>query len=175
MKTISLIGERVVLLAWFLSLAGCSAMLASVGTEEDEVVYRGISLPELTAKLGPPQSIKEFDQPLTYDGLLDRVDLPITIRPVLPDSYPSSTSGAADGELLMSEVRYSFSGKLKGEHDAGEAVAVNLMTLGTGEVVMLPKLIAEKSRDHHYTLVVWTDIADIVRFYQWRKGDVAKR
>jgi len=165
-KNIHLATRLVLILSVTSLLASCMAMVASIGTPENEIIDRRSTLTSLTAKLGEPLKSTSIDPPYPIWSTLETSPWPTLL-------VDSTRIMGVDGtqivvppkDLVARQADFVFVGVLKRAHDVGEAASLSIMTLGTAE--LFTPVYAMTKKRQRYILTVYFDQTDRVLGYRW--------
>lgn len=157
-----------------LLLVGCtpSAMILSSARNEYRILYwdstrqnvekyLGAALEE--EKISPPVPLEHFQFPQFSKDLNSR----FTNHRF--NYSPGYTPPEEDRQIVATRCRYKMRGKIIPHGSAGDANAVTMMTLGLGEIIMLPMAISEVRPDASIVndFEIWYSTKGTVLAYHW--------
>lgn len=140
------------ILALLSSVTACSALIIASGTDESEFVTAGAQREHVAKVLGEPLEVVRLASPLSITELRRTVRQP-DLRVINHRTHAESAT-VVDTNAVEKAV-YRFKGNVQMKHDVGEAVSLNLMTLGLGEILLIPAAVHERSTDSRFEFVVW--------------------
>ncbi len=166
--------KTLMILASALLLAGCtpSSMILSSARNEWRILNRDSTRQNVEKHLGaaleeegisPPVSLAHFKFPQFPKDPNSRFTTHLIFYS--PD-YPPSEKVS---QIVATRCRYQMRGKIVPHGYAGDANAVTMMTLGLGEILMLPMAISEVKPDASIVndFEVWYSAKGTVLAYHW--------
>ena len=133
-------------------LVGCAALISRSGTDEDELIYPGVTEAQLSQRLGPPIRVGETTPPRSALDLWES---------------DHQVSLLARSRIAVSESIFKFSGRLGKNSRAVQASFDSFMTLGLAEIYLIPKALWEHISDEDLQLTVWFDSEGHALAYKW--------
>jgi len=147
-------------------LSGCSAAILASGTDEENLIRRGMTKAELTNTVGQPLRLEPLEPRRVWDMRRPRFNLlvePTWIR----DSSGKPQQFQPPNDEVTEMAYYRYIGVLKRKHDVGETVSLSLMTFGLSEILMTPAAMAERRSDREHLLITWFDRSGNALAYEW--------
>jgi hypothetical protein len=150
------------------------AMVASIGTPENEIIDSDSTMTSLTAKLGEPLKSTKIDPPYPIWSMLEATPWPtFLVSPTRIAGTDGTWIVVPPKDLVVRQADFIFIGVLQRAHDVGEAASLSLMTLGTAEL-FTPAYAMTKKRQR-YILTVYFNQADRALGYRWSSSTTPQK
>lgn len=156
--------------SWVLS--ACSAIILATGTSEEDIIFEGATVQSLNTKLGHPLRVEKIEPPNPIAEVIRKERSAISL---VHERWTQGADGQSDmappSVLANRRHYYKFVGRLRRQHDVGEAVSLNFMTFGLGELLMTPIAVRARAVARDHLLVVWLDDSDRAIAYRWAEWE----
>lgn len=147
-------------------LTSCMAMVASIGTPENEIIDHRSTVKSLTEKLGEPLKSTAIDVPYPIWSTLKTTPWPtLLVDSTRITGIDGTQVVVPPNDLVVRQADFEFIGILQRAHDVGEATSLSLMTLGTAE--LFTPIYAMTKKRQSYILTVYFDQSDRALGYRW--------
>jgi hypothetical protein len=143
---------KAILLMASLSLCACSAAIIATGKNEDQYVQPESTLDNLEKTLGKPEKIVEISPPVPIESLSSEG---IKLLKIISNNTKLTPDNHLHENYAIEKAYFKFKGNVQLQHDVGDAIGANLMTLGIGELFLIPAAVNERVTDREFLFVVW--------------------
>jgi hypothetical protein len=146
---------KAILMTVSLNLCACSAAIIAAGKNEEEFVQPESTIVILEKTLGTPETIVELSPPVPIESLSKEG---ANLLKISSSKSELSPENQLQESYAIEKAFFKYKGNVQLKHDVGDAIGANLMTLGIGELFLIPAAVNERVTDSEFLFIVWFDL-----------------